>query len=270
MVLRSLLPASPAKLSATSSPLLPTSLRPIVPPRTLPGPQLVHPHSAQSIECLRQSEFFRDLSSGELMQVAGEMQRVPCPPRQVLCREGEPVNRMVLIGSGWVKATKLSASGEEVIVGLSGPGAFVVGLGLRPGAPSPSTAQVLEPGHALVWDAAKLESFCERFPVLRRNAAHILAERLRGLEQRFHKLATEQVPARLASLLIDLAGQLGCRAGDAVRVSLSREELAQMTGTTLFTVSRTLSQWNERGIVDARRRAVLILNVPLLLTMARG
>lgn len=271
MVSRTLVPAFAAEMHSSSASPLPPSLRPSVVLQVPPRQQSESPHSSHSsVEYLLQIDFFRDLAPSEISQVAGAMVRVPCLPKQVLCREGEPIARMFLVDSGWVKTTKLSASGEEVIVGLSGPGTFVTGLGLRPGAPSPSTAQVLESGHVLVWDAHKLENFCERFPVLRRNAANILAERLSRLEQRFHELATEQVPARLASLLLQLGGQLGSRVGGAVRICLSREELAQMTGTTLFTVSRLLSQWHERGIVHARRRAVFILDLSILLTIAQA
>lgn len=133
MVSRSALPALAAEVSTGSASLLPPPLGSSVPPQQLAP---VHPLQS-SIDYLRQTEFFRDLLPGELMQVANEMQRVPCSPKEVLCREGEPIARMMLVHSGWVKATKLSASGEEVIVGLSGPGNFVAGLGLRPGAASP-------------------------------------------------------------------------------------------------------------------------------------
>lgn len=85
-----------------------------------------------------------------------------------------------------------------------------------------------------------------------------MADRLQQLEERFRELATEQVAPRLARMLVRLLQHVGRPMESAVRVDLSRDELAQMTGTTLFTVSRLLSQWEERGIVRTTRGAVMV------------
>ena len=62
---------------------------------------------------------------------------------------------------------------------------------------------------------------------------------------------------------------MGREAGGAIEIGISREELAQMTGTTLFTVSRLLCQWEEKGIVSARREAVLVRNLPALIELSQ-
>jgi len=63
---------------------------------------------------------------------------------------------------------------------------------------------------------------------------------------------------RLALVLLRLLKQVGKPSGDGIQVSLSRLELGQMTGTTLFTISRILSKWAEQGFVVPRRDAVLV------------
>jgi CRP-like cAMP-binding protein len=68
--------------------------------------------------------------------------------------------------------------------------------------------------------------------------------------------------------LVRLLKRIGRSVNGAVEVSLTREELAQMTGTTLFTVSRLLSAWEERGMVKPRREGVTICDVPLLRAMS--
>ena len=105
---------------------------------------------------------------------------------------------------------------------------------------------------------------------MRRNTTRILGERLQELEERFREISTEKVAPRVSSRLVRLLNQVGRRLNGDVEVSLSREELGQLTGTTLFTVSRLLSQWQRRGIVSARREAVLVRNLPALVELAQG
>jgi CRP-like cAMP-binding protein len=83
---------------------------------------------------------------------------------------------------------------------------------------------------------------------------------LRELEERFRELATERVAPRVARQLIRLQEQTRSLENEDVEIGLSREGLAQMTGTTLFTVSRLLSAWEAHGLVNSRRESVMISN----------
>jgi len=96
-----------------------------------------------------------------------------------------------------------------------------------------------------------------------------LERRLNELEVRFREISTEKVAPRLSSQLVRLLDQVGRQADGHVEIALSRRELAQLTGTTLFTVSRLLCSWESRGIVSARREAVLVHNVPALRDLSR-
>jgi CRP-like cAMP-binding protein len=89
----------------------------------------------------------------------------------------------------------------------------------------------------------------------------ILGRDLLELEERFHEVSTERVASRVARQLVRLGEQIGRQVDGAVEIGLSREEVAQMTGTTLFTVSRLLSGWEARGMVKPRREAVAICDV---------
>jgi CRP-like cAMP-binding protein len=102
------------------------------------------------------------------------------------------------------------------------------------------------------------ETLARRFPVLRFNAALILSKQLKDMEERFRELSSERVVSRLGRQLIRLIGQVGVPINGGVEIRISREELAQLIGTTLYTVSRLLSEWDRRGIVEGRRESVLI------------
>jgi len=111
---------------------------------------------------------------------------------------------------------------------------------------------------ALIWEYARLQNLLEVYPQIRKNISQILSGRLFELEERFREVATEKVAKRVALTLMRLLKQVGKTSDGGVEVSLSREELAQMTGTTLFTVSRLLSKWRDAGFVVPRREAVVI------------
>jgi CRP-like cAMP-binding protein len=119
-----------------------------------------------------------------------------------------------------------------------------------------------------VWEASVFESISDRIPSLRRNTARILGERLQEMEERFREISTQKVAPRLSHQLIRLLKQLGRGTDQSVEIGLSREELAQLTGTTLFTVSRLLSQWEKQGIVSSRREAVVVCNVQALAALS--
>jgi len=80
---------------------------------------------------------------------------------------------------------------------------------------------------------------------------------------RARELATERVASRVARTLLRLARQSGRPVDGGILVDhpLSRQELAEMTGTTLYTVSRLLSAWEDAGLVEAGRERVTVRSV---------
>ncbi len=186
----------------------------------------------------------------------------------VLHLEGDPVKRVILLTAGSVKITKLGPRGEEVILRVAAPGDFLSAEGLIWCGQHCTTAQVLRLCRALVWDARTFKGLVERYPVLHANLVTILGEHLRELEDRFREVATERVGPRVAMQLLRLLKTIGRPVESGVEIGLSREELAQMTGTTLFTVSRLLSAWEARGVVEPRREAVAICDVQSLCALS--
>ncbi len=92
------------------------------------------------------------------------------------------------------------------------------------------------------------------------NAVRFVATQLHDLQVRYRQLATEKVERRVARALLRLVQHAGRKVDDGVLIDLplSREDLAQMTGTTLYTVSRILSRWESEGILDVGRQRVVV------------
>ena len=211
---------------------------------------------------------FADIPLADCIAIVSGAQERQFSRRQTIFFEGDPVRHVVLLVSGCVKITQLGANGNEVILRLNGAGDVLGGVGRCAGCEHCSTARTVQPSSALIWETSQFEALSDRYPMLRRNIAHVLERRLNELEVRFREISTEKVAPRLSSQLVRLMDQVGKHTDGHVEISLSRRELAQLTGTTLFTVSRLLCNWETRGIVSARREAVLVHNVPALLELS--
>ncbi len=220
--------------------------------------------------CLAQAPLFRGLSPRDCEDIASRAKGRRLSRGQVLFREGECAAEVSVLSAGRLKLVQVSSDGQEIIQRLVGPGELCGGVGLTPGGPYQHTAVALETSNALCWDREGFEASLDRWPILQRNALRILAERLRAAEERCRELATAKVPQRVAHVLLRLVGQAGRPEDGGVLVALSREEVAQMAGTTLFTVSRLFSQWEALGLVRPRREAVVVDDTRGLLEIAEG
>jgi CRP-like cAMP-binding protein len=207
---------------------------------------------------LSDSALCSGLSHDEVMKIAGCARPKAFARDESLFMQGEPARCLVLIRTGSVKITQISSGGNEVILWMYGKGNVLGVLSDPKEDCHPSTARAMEATTALVWDCATLQNLMEICPRIRQNLSQVLMSRLNELEERFREVATEKVPRRLALALMRLSKHVGKKVHEGVEVSLSREELAQMTGTTLFTISRILSEWARQDFVESRRESVLL------------
>jgi CRP-like cAMP-binding protein len=178
--------------------------------------------------------------------------------RQNLFSVGDTVDGVFLILSGSVKMTQTGFLGGEVILRVCVVGDLVGMFGLGPDDKHNSAAQTTQACSVLVWSSAIFTKILDQFARLRHNTFRVLEERLQEMEQRFRELSTDDVPTRLSSELIRLSKRFGCGSNENGEIHLSQTDLAQLTGTTVPTVSRLLSRWEKLGIVRVRREAVQV------------
>ncbi len=207
---------------------------------------------------------FQGVSNGDFNAIVASGRSRVFARGEMLHFKGESVQQVLLLTSGFVKITQLGMSGTEVILRFGVPGDVLGAAGLLSTGNHYTTAHAFRPCRALIWEARAFKTLAVKFPVLHQNIARILGEDLVELEERFREVATERVGSRVARQLVRLRLTIGRQVGAAVEVGLSREELAQMTGTTLFTVSRLLSAWEASGFVKPSREAVTICDVQSL------
>jgi CRP/FNR family transcriptional regulator, nitrogen oxide reductase regulator len=222
----------------------------------------------QTVDQVQQCALFLGLPSADCASIVATAQKKSFLRRQTIFSEGSPIRQILLLLSGCVKVSQFGQSGTEVILRLNGPGEIVGSLASLTHVDHCSTAQTLALSSALVWESACFDTVLNRFPIVWRNITRILEDRLQDMDQRFREISTEKVSPRLSSQLVRLMNQVGQRVNGHVEISLSREEMAQLTGTTLFTVSRLLCQWEVLGIVNVRRGGVLVRDLPALIALS--
>jgi CRP-like cAMP-binding protein len=229
-------------------------------------PSLVHRNNADNYGGTvgQRPPLFSGIQPAEYSRIAAAARVKEFARGEMLYIEGDSVQQVFLLTSGFAKINKLGLSGTEVILRFGAPGDVLGAAGLFSTGRHCTTAQAFRSCRVLVWEPPAFKALAERFPVLHQNMARIVGGELLELEERFREVATERVAPRVARQLVRLLDKIGRRVEDGVEISLSREELAQMTGTTLFTVSRLLSAWEERGMVKPRREGVTICDVPAL------
>lgn len=210
---------------------------------------------------LRQSLLFAGLDEDALRVVAGEARLRRIKDGAYFFHQGEPATVLYVLTEGRVKFTQVTPEGHGVLLRVIGPGETFGAVAALGDADHPASAQATGECAALGWGSETISDLMERFPRLALNALRFLAGRLKEFQDRYRELATQRVERRIAHALLRLARHVGrqTEGGTLIDLTLSRQDIAEMSGTTLFTVSRTLSGWESAGIIKSGRERVLIL-----------
>jgi CRP/FNR family transcriptional regulator, nitrogen oxide reductase regulator len=219
------------------------------------------------------SRLFRAMTAFERDAVLGAGAHRSLRKAQILIRQGEPASTFFLVGSGYLKLTQLTPDGAEVIVRFVGPGDPVAGVAALGEAPYPVTAAACDAVDVLAWSRGELAELLARYPQLKTNILREMTAHLDDALTRLRELATLDVRQRLAHTLLRLTQPgKGATGGVGLTVphTLTRQELAELTGTTLFTVSRILTEWEGAGLVHSTRAHVAVLDAERLRDAADG
>ncbi len=184
--------------------------------------------------------------------------------------EGDKAEAFFVLTSGRVKMTQLTPEGHQVVLRLVGVGEPFGGVGAFGDPTYPVSGEAIQPSVALAWTSTVVRKLLETEPMVAVNALHVVAERLHDVERRYRQAMTERVERRVARAVLRLVHDAGRRVDDGVEVAfpVSRQDIAEMTGTTLFTVSRLLSAWEEQGIVGSGRRRIVLMKPHALVSIA--
>lgn len=231
-------------------------------------------HEVFNIEAsLRQVEVFSNASEKDIRLIAqlGIPRRVE--EGGFFFFEGDPADYLYVLLSGRAKLCQITPDGQQVNLRTLIPNQLFGAVGaVDSQATYPVSAQALEDSTALAIEGAAFRKLLEQMPRVSFGLMRLMTGYIREMQSRFSQLATERVEQRIARTLLRLAGQSGRMVDEGLLVELpfTRQELAEMNGTTLYTVSRTLSAWEKAGMVKAGRERVVITNPHALVRLAEG
>jgi CRP-like cAMP-binding protein len=219
---------------------------------------------ARRAELLARIPLFAPLPVAVLGELAARFRPKAVPRGTFIFHEGDPANTVHIAAAGRIKIVRETASGRQVVLRLIHPGEPFGVSGGWGTATYPASARALDAATILQLPAPEFARLLATHTPLALAVIADLGTRLREAEARILDLETEGVEARLARALL----RLTARHPTPATLALTRLDLADLTGTTLTTASRTLSAWHRRGIVAALRERITILDRPALTAIA--
>lgn len=218
------------------------------------------PLSPQDLQLLGAAPLFRGLGPEVLRAVAEAGRRATFEPGDILFHEQRPADSTYFLLRGGVKLVQASVDGQAVVVRVIAPGELLGLVAALEGSSYPATAQAMEQVEVVRWPGNALQRLLEAHPRIALNLVPVLVGRIHEVQAHYRELATERVERRIARVLLRLVRQSGEKVEGGVRIAmpLTRQDLAEMAGTTLFTVSRTLSRWEEEGVAATERKHVIV------------
>lgn len=218
--------------------------------------------SAPDDELLRRLPFFRRLTPALRARVAEVARLRSYGNHEMIFSEGEPADAFMAIVEGRVKVFKSTPAGKEIILEIFSAGDPLGAVAVYEGLPFMASAQTIEPSRVLRIEKAAFFTLLEENPQFVRGLLSGLTLRLAELTRRLAELSGARVEARFARLFLKLCDQIGRpeRGGTFVPMPLSRQELADLTGTTIETAIRIMSRWQKEGLLHTDKDGFVVLD----------
>jgi CRP/FNR family cyclic AMP-dependent transcriptional regulator len=186
--------------------------------------------------------------------------------RQAVVWEGEAGGTLFLSLSGYFKAITAGRDGKEMLLSIMGPGEVFGELSVLDGQPRSASIITVEAGELASIERPALFELMASSPSLAIGLIEVLAQRVRTLTKRYETISSQDLPQRLAQVLVSLAQKHGQPDGPRVRipVRLSQQDLGSMVGATRESVNKQLRKWTQTGVLHRETGCVVISDFPAL------
>lgn len=211
---------------------------------------------------LEQTSCFSSLSSRDLERVASLVTPRYYEHDEYLFLEGETISGCGIIYEGQIKLIKHSGTGKDLVLDILGTGRFLGLEALLENSLCSATAQAMQPSAVLWLSKQDMRALLRDYPEAALDIMRDLSRRLEEAYQMMRSLALERVERRIALNLIKLAGRLGTMGEDGsilINLPLNRQDIADMSGTTIETAIRTMSKFQREGLVQSDNGKVRLL-----------
>lgn len=208
---------------------------------------------------VRDFPFFRNLSDDDLRAVLTSAKTRRIERKSLAFAQGQAAAEFFVLMHGHLKVVQTAPDGRQVIVRVVEPGELY-GVAVALGRSDyPASAIAMEESITLVWPSSAWEGMVRRVPLLAANALQTMGQRIQEAHTQVREVSTEEVERRVAHALLRLVEASGRGPGEAnIDYPITRQDIAEMTGTTIFTVSRILSSWESQGLVVSGREKISV------------
>lgn len=215
---------------------------------------------------------FAGLSVEQRGEILREARSIRYPKDATVFAQGAEATSFFVLLHGHLRVEKTTPQGQQIVVRYVSAGEL---FGVAPAIALkhyPATAVAAIDSVALCWPSAAWPRLVAKFPALAAGALQTVGNRLLDAQTRVLEMSGEQVEQRVAHALLRLAKQAGRKVESGIEISfpISRQDVAEMTGTTLHTVSRILSSWEQQGLVDGGRQRIVLRDPHKLFGLAEG
>ncbi len=223
---------------------------------------------------LRDAEIFQDLTEAEVDAFGKKMPLKDVAAKTVLYTSEKPTEVLFLIKKGRVRLFRLSADGRIITTAILEKGTFFGQLALLGQQLYGNFAEALTDCVICVITRADAKTYLIGDARIAYRIIETLGRRLLEIEQRLADTVLKQVPARVASLLLQIAEKQACKGGanqpatDAIEINFTHEELAQLLGIQRETISRTLKEFSRLNLIRLGRGRIALLDAKGLLDLS--
>jgi CRP-like cAMP-binding protein len=211
---------------------------------------------------LAASPFFTRLSPEEIRTVQERFRQRHYQAGEVIQRAGDPATMLAIVAAGTVKMVRPTLDGQDVLLEFLGPGEHFGSLADL-GDDTYREDVIAHTACCILYTTSDVfHDLLQRYPVVALSTLGLVSERLRHAHATIEQLSAHPVDQRIATALLRLAEKRGREdeSGTLIEIPLSRQDLADLTGATVETVSRVMSEFKRAGLIDSGRRWISVLD----------
>jgi len=206
-------------------------------------------------ERLRRVPLFHQLNEAELERVARAAREKSYPKHSVILFEDDPGDALYVVLRGQVKVVLVGEEGREVILSILKEGDFFGEMALIDDQPRSAHVIATEESHLIVLRRDDFRQCLEESPRIALGLLQALSRRLRRADDKIGGLVLLDVNGRVARLLLEMADE---HDGQHIPRKVTHHTIAQMIGSSRETVSRTMREFADQGLVEVSRQSIAL------------
>lgn len=219
-----------------------------------------------------QSDFLHGLSEKYHQDIFNQGDSIKIKAGEELFCQGDPADRCYFVLKGRLKLAKIHEQGKTALIRYINVGELTAAIAVFKGRDYPVTAEAVDATDVVGWNKEAMISLMLEYPQLAVNVLQVAINRIDDLQDRYMELYAEQVEQRIARALLRIMKQSGRKVEEGILIDfrLSRQELAEYAGATIYTVSRVISAWEKKGWIVSGRERITISNPHALVLFAEN